>query len=105
MLGKFAFIFKYSFYRLDLFRNSMILKISNLNIHDSGVYTCQLSNEFGKINRTFIVSVYEQIEFNGLDPVNQTVVFGSNARFYCQVSDSFDKKTTTTKVIPLYEDC
>ena len=76
----------------------MILKISDVSIHDSGVYTCQLTNEFGKINRTFIVSVYEQIAFKGLDPINQTVVYGSFAKFNCEVADNFDKQFTTTKV-------
>ena len=76
----------------------MVLKISNLNIIDSGIYTCQLTNQFGKINRTFVVNVYEQIGFKGLDPANQTVVYGSYVKFNCEIADNYDKQVTQTRV-------
>ena len=76
----------------------MVLKISKVSIYDSGLYTCQLTNEFGKINRTFIVNVYEHIAFKGLDPINQTVIIGASARFNCDVADNYDKQLAQTKV-------
>jgi hypothetical protein len=76
-------------------RNSMSLKIKNLNIHDSGVYACQLTNEFGKINRTFTVNIFENLLFNGLEPLNQTALFGSNIRFQCDIADGYNNKQNT----------
>jgi len=40
-----------------LIRNVMKLNLKQLSILDSGVYVCQVSNQFGKLNRTFNLKV------------------------------------------------
>lgn len=76
----------------------MILKIKNLNLNDNGNYTCQLTNEYGKINRTFSVNIYDNLIFNGIEPTNQTTYYGLNVKFKCEFANNQINQNTQIMV-------
>ncbi len=73
-----------------LIGNIMQLNLNNLRVGDSGNYTCQVSNQFGKLNRTFSLNVLESLKFVDNDPLNQTIALNSPAVFKCQVDSIYN---------------
>jgi hypothetical protein len=95
-----------------------MLDLDELRLDDNGNYTCHVFNKFGYINKTFELVVYGKLKqnnlnqhsflrnpvylicaffdfveddsqiFEGLDPVNTTIVAGMDAVFNCRVKSN-----------------
>lgn len=62
-----------------------ILNIKDLRRSDSGNFTCEVFNKFGKLNATYNLLVTEKLNFYGDEPENTTVGIGQTAILNCRV--------------------
>ncbi|GFO50240.1 fibroblast growth factor receptor [Plakobranchus ocellatus] len=66
------------------------LTIAEAKTNDTGNYTCEVSNKFGRIDWKFIVEVRKKpwpMRLEGPTPENITVTVGSSAEFRCRVTN------------------
>lgn len=91
-----------------LTRSKWMLELNELRLDDGGNFTCHVFNKFGYINKTFevvvngrtllfilfsiliIISFTEDDSqiFEGLDPLNTTILAGMDAVFSCKVKSN-----------------
>lgn len=65
-----------------------LLRLTDLNLHDVGNYTCIVSNKYGKIEWNYELEVIARLPHQPIiieGPQNQTVEVGDTVRFICRL--------------------
>ena len=63
------------------------LVIPYLSFSDSGNYTCEAENSYGKSSKSFQVEVYYDTDFNNTNNLNHIVEEGSTIELSCEIDE------------------
>jgi hypothetical protein len=80
----------------------MVLLIKDLSKTDTGNYTCQVTNQHGKINRYFQLNILETLIFDDEQDNNVTLAYGMNALFKCKIKHNIKHLNDKAHIMVCY---